>query len=1063
MRPTSRQPRSASLGSAAVHTLADMLWTIVRWTLPVAVAFVIAAAAVGTSQVDEHVRQRVAQRLAETFPTLAVSVDAAELDEGRGIVVRGVTLMAPELPGRSSRLARIDEIRLACGTSLAELASGPPAITGVHVRRVELHAVRLSDGRWNLARLVPRGEGGELLPVVIEDAAVLVEDGEARLALRDLDVELQPQAASSANIRVTGGGDLFGKLSLEGRVDVATRSFDLAGSVESIELSERLVSLLPPGLVASLPLPGGGEDWPRALRGRVNLAGTASGSLDRPGEIAAAFRGRLEAGRFEHPSIPFPLVDITAQFEADREGATCERFTARSAATSITGSGRIEAWSPDADFEFELEAQRLHLGRHWEPLLPEVLAEQFRKLLPAGEVDLRAHLSRSGAVIHPQVSLRCRNLSLTHYRFPYRLDRTVGTVVLDGDLLTIHLTGRAGGHAVQVNGSFTSPGPRARGVVEVRGEGMRVDDSLLAAMPPKAADIVRSLHLAGSFDFAFRHHRDPDLPRGRSNELGLRLTDCRLAYGLFPYPISHVTGRVRMQDDHWTIEECSGVNDTGVIRCSGELVPLEDRDGILTLDITGTEVVLENELRDALPPGMRRIWNDIAPRGTIDVSAVVRHRVSTRKTDVSVEATPHGQTVSIEPAWFPYRIERLGGRLRWRDGRLAFEGIRGSHDRTNVAAEGTCRFTPDDGWHVSFASLTADRFRIDHDLLQALPDGLHAAISAVRPRGLLSLAGSLDVYSTRLEGRQAGPAAAAWDMRIDMEQGALDIGSPLEHIHGGLRLVGQSDGRRWQAGGDLEIDSAIWRGLQFTRIRGPLAMDSGGVRFGETAAGDEPARPLEARLAGGRLSLDGGVAADGRFRLAAGIDDVGLERIAADLSGASTTYRGRLGGGIELAGIRGASHSLSGRGELRLKEGNLYELPLVVALLKVLRIKAPDRTAFGSSLVDFRIEGPHAYLDTVELCGDAVSLVGNGEVDFDSNVHLTFRSVMGDSQTQLPVMKRMLGGASGQFMLIHVDGTLADPEMTSEAFPTVNALLQKFQSQRPGGLAEDPRGGGARR
>ena len=319
MRPTSRQPRSASLGSAAVHTLADMLWTIVRWTLPVAVAFVIAAAAVGTSQVDEHVRQRVAQRLAETFPTLAVSVDAAELDEGRGIVVRGVTLMAPELPGRSSRLARIDEIRLACGTSLAELASGPPAITGVHVRRVELHAVRLSDGRWNLARLVPRGEGGELLPVVIEDAAVLVEDGEARLALRDLDVELQPQAASSANIRVTGGGDLFGKLSLEGRVDVATRSFDLAGSVESIELSERLVSLLPPGLVASLPLPGGGEDWPRALRGRVNLAGTASGSLDRPGEIAAAFRGRLEAGRFEHPSIPFPLVDITAQFEADRE------------------------------------------------------------------------------------------------------------------------------------------------------------------------------------------------------------------------------------------------------------------------------------------------------------------------------------------------------------------------------------------------------------------------------------------------------------------------------------------------------------------------------------------------------------------------------------------------------------------------------------------------------------------------------------------------------------------------------------------------------------------------
>ncbi|MDA0970473.1 MAG: hypothetical protein O3A60_08570, partial [Planctomycetota bacterium] len=175
-----------------------------------------------------------------------------------------------------------------------------------------------------------------------------------------------------------------------------------------------------------------------------------------------------------------------------------------------------------------------------------------------------------------------------------------------------------------------------------------------------------------------------------------------------------------------------------------------------------------------------------------------------------------------------------------------------------------------------------------------------------------------------------------------------------------------------------------------------------------------------------------------------------LERLVADLTGASTAYRGALEGTLELAGFRSARHSLTGRGHMRLQDADLYELPLIVALLKVLRVKAPDRTAFQSSVADFRIEGPHVYLDSVELAGDAVSLVGNGEVDFDSSVHLTFRSIMGDSQSQLPVMKRMLGGASGQFMLIHVDGTLADPEMTSEAFPTLNALVQQFQSQ--GGL-----------
>jgi hypothetical protein len=47
-------------------------------------------------------------------------------------------------------------------------------------------------------------------------------------------------------------------------------------------------------------------------------------------------------------------------------------------------------------------------------------------------------------------------------------------------------------------------------------------------------------------------------------------------------------------------------------------------------------------------------------------------------------------------------------------------------------------------------------------------------------------------------------------------------------------------------------------------------------------------------------------------------------------------------------------------------------------------------------------------------------------------------------------MKRLLGGASGQFMLVHVDGTLADPVPSTEAFPSLAAALQKLQAQRPG-------------
>jgi hypothetical protein len=236
-------------------------------------------------------------------------------------------------------------------------------------------------------------------------------------------------------------------------------------------------------------------------------------------------------------------------------------------------------------------------------------------------------------------------------------------------------------------------------------------------------------------------------------------------------------------------------------------------------------------------------------------------------------------------------------------------------------------------------------------------------------------------------------------------------------------------------------------------------MDQAGVRFG-MPAGAKQGRPrrLAARVAGGTVFVDGSVAAgdSGTFAVAASLADAELERLAADsaasLAGTAATqrYRGKVFGAIEVSGSRAGMHSLAGRGQLRLRDADIYELPVIVALLKVLRVKAPDRKAFSSSLVDFRVEGPHAYLDNIELSGDAISLVGNGEVDMEGQMQMTFRSIMGDSETQLPVMKRVLGGASGQFMLVHVDGTLAQPDISTEAFPTLSAALQQLQSQRRG-------------
>jgi hypothetical protein len=1054
---------SASLprGTAALKPLTDTLWMLVRWALPITVAGVIAAGAIGSSRLGEEVRSRVQQRLAQEFPALSVQVQGASLVEGEGIVVRGVSLIDPSLPKECRQMLWIDEVRLACSTNLADLIAGAPRISAVRLRRPVVHAVRQAEGRWTVAGLLKqRAGGGLLVPVTIEDATLLVDDvlRQTRVAVRQLSLDVEPDESEGnagwATVRAVAAGDLFERASVAGRVAVASGMFDLRGAVQAFEMTPRVVGMLPDGsgqMAESL------RAGITGLRGRISMDWQAAGTLTALEAAVFTVTGRLESGRFEHASLPSAMSDVTAGFQVDRTGLRFEKLEANAGSTLLRGSGRYAGWTNTADFDLLLEAERLVVGRHWEGLLPASMASQWSKLLPAGEVDVRAQVARRNGTIEPNVSLRCRNVSLTHYRFPYRLDRTVGTVVLEGKALSIHLTGQAGGHPVQVQGSFrtVSPSPATNepggtyGTLEVRGENMRIDDMLLAAMPPRSADIIRTLRAAGTFDFVFRHDRTPTLPGGHVNSLGIRLVQCSMAYAGFPYPLSNVSGSIRMDRGHWTIRDITGSNDTGVVRCNGMLVPGADNDGELTLQLAGTGVVLERELRDALPAGVRQIWDDVDPRGNAEFSATVRHHVKARRTEVEIEATPQGDTVSIEPAWFPYRLEHLRGQLHWKDGLLTFEQVRGTHDRTTVTAGGVCRFVPGGGWHVSFEELSADRFRADHDVLQALPVGLQQAISAVDLRGLLSLAGSLDIHST------AGSPAASWDMQLDVEQGSLDVGTPIEHVHGGIRLRGQSDKNSWQTFGDMAIDSAMWRGMQLTAVQGPIAMDASGVRFGATAAraGEQGApRRVSARVAGGTLLLDGSVAAGdpGGFTVAASLGDADLERLAGDTLSSAHPYRGRVFSTVEVSGSRGGAHSLAGRGQVRLRDADIYELPLVVAMLKMLRVKAPDLNAFGSSIVDFRIEGPRAYLDNIELSGDAISLVGNGEIDFDSNVHMTFRSIMGDSATQLPAMKRVLGGASGQFMLIHVDGTLPHPEMTSEAFPTLAAAIQKLQSQRRG-------------
>jgi hypothetical protein len=166
---------------------------------------------------------------------------------------------------------------------------------------------------------------------------------------------------------------------------------------------------------------------------------------------------------------------------------------------------------------------------------------------------------------------------------------------------------------------------------------------------------------------------------------------------------------------------------------------------------------------------------------------------------------------------------------------------------------------------------------------------------------------------------------------------------------------------------------------------------------------------------------------------------------------------GKVAATVDLRGTGRSLNGLTGRGTVQLREGDVYELPLMIALLKILSIRPPDQTAFSTSDIDFRIEGEYVYFDRINFNGDAISLLGKGEMDFQQSIRLTFHAIVGRGNLNIPLVREVFSGASQQIMLIHAEGTLQDPEIRGEPFPVVGQALQLFQEDSPRATDLQPR------
>ncbi len=605
--------------------------SFMRWLL-LAVLVCAAGLVVGrqflSAQLDEQIRVHVERLFAEHYKSLDVRVEAARRIEGKGIEIRGFSMRARAGEAAYREWISVEEMFLACRADLAEVLAGKPAVRTLTLRRMKVHATCSPQGKWNVAALLPLPVfNGSVPQIVIENSTIELQDLGKRpasgFALREIDArmqaEKQPDGAKKWKFAGTLLGDHFKHVKVQGLADPTGTEWSAWGTIEGLEMSQRMLSALPADVAEYLSVLA-------TLHARALFEFRVGHQQGAANPVDFVLQGHLAEGRVEDPRLPFPLSDLEADVFCDNRQLRIENVTAQSGPTTLELSCRCDGFlSGSPQLALTAQIDQLPLDDRLFRLLPESLQAEWNRFAPQGTVDVVAALSLDDNRVEPDIDINCRDVSFSYHKFPMRLQQGHGVIHYGGNQIQVReFTAMANGQTVSLAAQFRDLGPQATGWLTVRSGGpIPLDEELMGAIHPTGQRIVRSLHPSGAITVVQGRveKRAPDEPLQSRWEI--RINDCSLQYDRFPYAIHNVTGQLVIAGPLWEFRDLRGYHGSNYLTCEGGWTPAADGGpgGDLVLNFKCWDVPLDDSLRMALGQfsgGIQRLWDSLRPRGAVD-------------------------------------------------------------------------------------------------------------------------------------------------------------------------------------------------------------------------------------------------------------------------------------------------------------------------------------------------------------------------------------------------------------------------------------------------------------
>ena len=833
---------------------------------------------------------------------------------------------------------------------------------------------------------------------------------------------------------------------------------EVQGKVTGMQIDQSIVQRLPNQTREALT-----DIQDISARGDVSLLASKQGN--QPWIFEA--RTTIHDGRIQHQTLPRPLNSMRGIVKLSNEGIMIEASQANLGESILRLSGKISDYSWPCKADLSVSAKGLLLDEPLANTLPEKARVLWDRLLPSGHIDFEARLQHDSEQWIPEASVTCKGVDVRYERFPYPIKSVTGQIDIASNFFAADtLTGRVGDHRMQC--AFQIPiqrTPESKVTFVMATDGpVPIDQTLFSSLTPrgestsKLESFVRSLNPRGLIQVTSASI-ELDANKNLKKRIDLRVMNGNMRYKKFPYPLYNVTGTILVDDDLVTLAGLRASNaNAGTVRCDGTYqIPKKSANGIeiqpseLAVQFHANDLPMDESLRTSLPDESQQVWDALAPSGTLDdISVALRQIGEQSPLDIDLYATQRdnpqisSQTLSLRPQSLPYRLDITGGSVRYDGKTVTIESIRGRHDASSFSADGFCVENDRERWELFLNLHSGCRLHPDAEFIAALPEQTRAAMRALQLRGPLNIRGQTKIS---MPNAQFPEPTLQWDLTLQLEGNRIADVGPVHSLRGEVSIQGQRDESAILASGEVRIDSMHINDIQITGIRGPFSIEDDLLSLGSLARvpNSQPQEALSAvrgNLFGGLIDLDGNVVlSNGNFDIDLNTYYAQLPTLLADFGYSEKNLTGSLSGQSHLQGNLGAMDLLRGTGTARVSGANVYQLPLIVQILNMLRLEATEDVAFTDGQVRFSLYGDTATFHDIQMWGDLVALQGGGTLNRRRELDLTFNTRVSPQNTFTQLI-RPLGATRYTLWTINVRGPLNSPQIERKALERVSETLE---------------------